>query len=308
MVGKPVPQLGFSLLLSTLALASFAVGEEQERRIIPVSIVDDEGRVVHGLTADNFRAEFQGRSISLLSATEDTAARRMAIVVDTSGGMSGAKWVAAWLSAERLVRALTPNHRVALLTLAETVEQHIGFTHSQELLLEHVARLKRQSPYGKSGLDEGILGVVRAWPDPTLGDSLCLISDGLDTISRSSPQEAQAALVNAGLPASVLWVRSSAVTRAGANRKWAEELAESTGGITVTIEHPNYKAAEWDALLQPLVEATTHLYLLEVGLPRPIEEPLDWKLTVVDQQGRERKDITVAYPRLLFRRGERLED
>jgi hypothetical protein len=291
MVGKPVPQLGFSLLLSTLALASFAVGEAQERRIIPVSIVDDERRVVHGLTADNFRAEFQGRSISLLSATEDTAARRMAIVVDTSGGMSGAKWVAAWLSAERLVRALTPNHRVALLTL-----------------VEHVARLKRQSPYGKSGLDEGILGVVRAWPDPTLGDSLCLISDGLDTISRSSPQEAQAALVNAGLPASVLWVRSSAVTRAGANRKWAEELAESTGGITVTIEHPNYKAAEWDALLQPLVEATTHLYLLEVGLPRPIEEPLDWKLTVVDQQGRERKDITVAYPRLLFRRGERLED
>lgn len=75
------------LFVMLVGLPLHAQTAQPERRTIAVSVLDKGGKAVHGLTAENFRGEFRGQAVRILSATEDSSPRRIAIVVDTSGSM-----------------------------------------------------------------------------------------------------------------------------------------------------------------------------------------------------------------------------
>ena len=58
------------------------------RRSLTVSVVDNQGEIVSGLTAENFQASVHGQSIKILSVTQGSAPR-VVIVFDASGTMLG---------------------------------------------------------------------------------------------------------------------------------------------------------------------------------------------------------------------------
>ncbi len=64
-------------------------GQGSDRRIILVNVLDQDGNQVSGLNAMNFRGEYQGQPVEVVSAAPDSAPRR--IVVAMSGGFSGRK-------------------------------------------------------------------------------------------------------------------------------------------------------------------------------------------------------------------------
>lgn len=72
---------------------------------------------------------------------------------------------------------------------------------------------------------------------------------------------------------------------------WTRRLPEATGGLVVRDE-----SLEEVRSFGPLI---AEVYRLEVALPQEIDKPREWKLEVVDAGGRKRKDVRVAYPRLL---------
>jgi hypothetical protein len=53
------------------------------------------------------------------------------------------------------------------------------------------------------------------------------------------------------------------------------------------------------ALVRQLHAPAREYYRLEVELPAETEKPRDWKLDMVDAQGKRRKDVGVVYPQKL---------
>src|SRR3972149_2012270 len=58
------------------------------RRTLAVNVLDEQGNQVSGLTAANFRAEFRGQPVKILSAALDTQPRRIVLLVDVSESMA----------------------------------------------------------------------------------------------------------------------------------------------------------------------------------------------------------------------------
>jgi hypothetical protein len=93
------------------------------------------------LTAANFRGEYQGRPIKIISAALDTTSRRVVVIVDTSGtaptsGITSEKdpRKATWKAVEELVRTLAPHHMVAILTANEDLQKHFELTNDEQAL------------------------------------------------------------------------------------------------------------------------------------------------------------------------------
>jgi hypothetical protein len=64
--------LGALALLFATAPA-WAQAPAPERRTLAVSVLDKDGKAVHGLTAENFRGECRGQPVRILSAAEDSS-------------------------------------------------------------------------------------------------------------------------------------------------------------------------------------------------------------------------------------------
>src|SRR3990167_3518790 len=115
--------------LEALAQACTVEGGPR-RRTLAVNVLDEQGNQVSGLTASNFRAEFRGQPVKILSATLDTRPRRIVILLDTSGSMAArvGKWELATAAAEDFLRWGPADSSIALVTFGEKVEQRIGFS------------------------------------------------------------------------------------------------------------------------------------------------------------------------------------
>lgn len=73
------------LILFLLSISTTA--QAQERRVIPVSVVGKDGKIVEGLTAANFRGKFRGKEVTIISANLPPKPLRIAILLDTSKSM-----------------------------------------------------------------------------------------------------------------------------------------------------------------------------------------------------------------------------
>jgi hypothetical protein len=109
-----------SLLLAMLLwLPAHAQSVSQpERRTIAVSALDKDGKTVTGLTAADFRGDFRGQPVKILSAELDTNPRRIALVVDMSASLRESKpWTCLWSAADDFVTTLGGRNPIAVSRL-----------------------------------------------------------------------------------------------------------------------------------------------------------------------------------------------
>jgi len=294
----------------TLALALVAgagwilpptAGGEEDRRVLAVNAVDRDGHQVSGLNATRFRAEFRGRAATVVSATEDTAPRRIAVLVDTSGSLQREKADLVWGAAVDIVASLAPAHSLAILTLGRQLHDHSGLTNDRAALESALMRARAQGFAGPSALYDGVVHAARGFSAPALGDAVYLISDGEDTASTLLDSQAQLAAARAGARVFVALVPGRASSSQGRGFSqadyWTRAVAEATGGRVVRSDRSDATRAvgEW-RLAYPLIE---RFYRLEVAFPLSVDKPREWKLEVVDEEGRRAKGIELVYPRLL---------
>lgn len=310
------------LFVFACCAAIVAVGAEApqpERRVLPVSVIDREGKFVEGLTAANFRGEFRGQPVWILSAELDTSPRRIALIVDTSKSMEITKevWALVWAVAEEASRQLTPRHRVALLTLeqknepsgarevlAVSIQQRTSFTSEHTELSLAISQAKATGARGGTPLHDGLVLIARAWENPDLGDAILLISDGVDTNSGSSIEEVATLFARQGVRVEVFRIyfpdpEAMVAINYRRGKHFAEDLTRATGGTSIKVDRTGYKLADLAALVRRLCVPIAHFYRLEIELPIPVEIRSEWDLDVVDAVGRKRKDLEIAYPRLL---------
>ncbi len=296
----------FSRFLVVLfaACASFppfaqAPAPQPERRTIAVSVLDKDGRAVHGLTAANFRGEFRGQPVRILSATEDSSPRRILVVIDVSASMKP-NWQLAWRAAEEIAAVFEPRYAVALVSVGDNVRVHSRFVSDPETRRWILARAKAEVGQGKgsTGLFDGLLVSLWQFEPPQLGDSVCIISDGVDNKSTADASRVTELLARRGVRAFPI-LFDAPESRRDLRRAWrlAERLAEGSGGQFLDLRGSNLKRLlEKIALLHSFI---TDAYQLEIEFPEGVDKRREWKLEVVGADGKKLKDVEVAYPRLL---------
>ncbi len=285
------------LLLAALATVGQAPAPAPERRFLAVSVLDKDGQPIHGLTADSFRGEYRGQPVKILSATEDTSPRRIAVLLDTSGsGREAADLM--WSIAEDLVIKLGPTHSIAVFDFGEGAHRHSQFARDPDgllrLLREMQARTKNQ---GGTRLYDAIVAVSKEVSPSGFGDVLYLISDGEDTASARSLDESASAACWARIRVFLVRLPSQTFPFVpGRGRLFSQRFVVVSGGVTLEADR---KGDKLTYNLPPFYEAIAKVYRIEVEFHRPADKAREWKLEVAGPDGKKLKDVVVAYPRLL---------
>ena len=300
----------FFSLVGALLLVSFA--QAQERRTIPVSVVDKDGNIVEGLTAENFQGKFRGQSINILKAEIDDMPRQILIVVHTSNiGPASPGWNPTWGVAEDLIRSLGASHDVALFSIGKFNERSAGFHRNPEALLQTLLQIHEkelQKSLGGVLLIKSLLLIPEVFPSLSFGDVVYVISDFIDRedIHRSERQlrQLKVSLASSQIRMFAIWVNDPmsqpiSISPSDEARRLSDELAEESGGLKVDLRVPVPKSDKVMLSIRALYDSITRLYFLQVEFGREIDKPRKWKLEVVDEHGKKMKGVKVFYPRLL---------
>ena len=305
------------LFLSMVVLCPPAFG--QERRVIPVSVIDKDGKIVAGLTAENFRGKFRGKRVKIQTVNSDFESRQVAILVDVSTSMSDYPRVheAAWKAAHDAATILSARHAVSLLTFTDKVVQEVGFRRGRKALLERIGVLASRPSRveARTAIYGAVRDVLTYLPEISFGDVIYVITDADDNQSQIDWQELEPALARRGVRLFYVCLPTApAPMEAGLLGEMAVDcrrLAEASGGRgysppggrllypSAQLIFPSLsveKVIEEGRKLIPLME---NLYTIELELPFVVERSGKWKLEVVDERGKKMKGVKVIYPRLL---------
>jgi Mg-chelatase subunit ChlD len=269
--------------------------EEVELRAIVVSVTDDSGKSPTGLSATDFRGEFRGRPVEIVSTSVDGSPRRIAVVVDASGSSHREDaWTREWGLAHDAILSLTPGHEVVLCTLAGSLQVRSDLSSDALALRRKVLLAMNDRPAGGTAVYDGLVQASQAFSRPRSTDAVLLLSDGLDTISNLTWREAAVAIARRGVR--VFWVRTGEEpTRPGLVD--TSRIAWATGGTV--LESRRETEDEASRLVQRACRLMTQTYRLGVAFPGGVDQPREWRLELVGPDRRRRTDVRLAYPSLV---------
>lgn len=317
-----------SLYLLTVCLLAMVCAQAQppacdsRRRVLPVNVLDREGNQVWGLTAADFRAEFRGQPVQIVSVGKDSGPRRVVILLDASGSMMTlrGKWPLARKAAEDITVAGPAELSLALVLFAETFSNTVPFAQGRLKLQEELGHLEERVAASvvegpRTALRDTILGLATLFDAPLFGDAVFLVTDGGENTSRANNRAVAQFLLERGMRVFGFLFRSPPSPVAEADPFFqADDLVDLTGGGAVGFPgrlRPGvpppftwYHLSEQDEAdlafaLRNLYGRMVEFYRVEVELPREVDKARGWKLEVVDAQGKRRKDLTVLCPRKL---------
>src|SRR5574337_48796 len=117
----------------TILCSTFLLAQDESscfRRSVVVSVVTrDKSEVVVDLTALNFRGQFRGKPVRIVSAESANRLNRVVVLLDTSSSMADSPYSLALLQrvASSLISNVPANTSLALMTFSDRVNDRIGF-------------------------------------------------------------------------------------------------------------------------------------------------------------------------------------
>jgi hypothetical protein len=272
-------------------------------RTLPVTVKDKKG------------GRFRKQPVEVLSVEWDVGPRRIVLVLDHSGSMRTAMPVARGVAA-RMIQHAPSDVSLALQVFAKEVAAELDFSESPAALLDGVASLSDEA-YDRTALFGSLRAAAVMLRPRQGGDVVYAITDGVDSWSGGEWDEAEALLASKGVRLFVLRLISHRVRWSSDARSVARltRLVESTGGSMMSYAPPAgsiirrssnvYKLEPEQetvlaAMLGLLYQEIDRFYRVRVRLPRAVDKSRKWKLEVVDQGAKKRKDLIVIYPQRLF--------
>jgi VWFA-related protein len=169
-------------------VATFKSGVELVR--VSAVVRDKKGRFVQNLTVRDFEIFDAGLPRPITEFRRDTGAISVALLFDVSGSMEArledardaARHVLSWLDAQQ--------DEAAVFTFDTTLTQVVPFTAGLKQL---PPRLETIEPFGATSLHDAIGETAeRLGERPGLRRAVVVLTDGVDTASRRSPEEVSA--------------------------------------------------------------------------------------------------------------------
>jgi tight adherence protein B len=219
------------------------------------------------LTSDNFGITINGLEADGVVATASSGTRRPAgavLVLDSSGSMVGRPIAEAKEAARLFIKTVEKDAMLALVRFSDDVVTLSPFTSNRGQLLQ---RVKSVSARGETSLYDAVLraaSLVRS--RPVEQRNIVLLSDGADTVSNASLNEALASATTSGATVFIVGLRSPEYS-VGTIRR----LAADTGGQTLVTADATQLSRIFKGLAQTLISR----YDVSVVNPDPAATLLD---------------------------------
>jgi hypothetical protein len=304
-----------------------------------VTVLNESRVPILDLQASNFRAASRRQTLTVGSASfRQYLGARTYVLLNTSANMAGIgseginKWRIARSAALEFISTAPPQARISLLTYSSTIGKEFDSSGRRQPMLDWLNSPesdKTSSLKGRSAL-YWILGQVELAMGPAqTGDAIYIITDGSDftvsSIARRVSAEMEsrrvrlfALILNDGFRPAALtdaegdYLVSSIHPVTGSTE--LSNLVRASGGYA-SVWLPGGRAAQsWlhesfdydrDAIqnIRSITRLFTisidNFYLLTVNSAKGFASPEAWKLGVVDSDGKNRNNVTLAYPEKL---------
>lgn len=313
-----------SILLGCGFLSQAQPAPKQPASLLLVNVLDRNGNALRDLTKDNFRVKVNGRPTALLAAYYGLAPRRIVVLLDMSGSMTGVKDDNKWRIAREAVDVLLAETRVdvpvALLTFSSEVRNRFDFSQGRP----SVAAFLKQGPSQqsdnkpmKTALFDAVLAAAKLLEPARPGDTIYAITDGGDNSSHISETDTKKRLVESQIRLFVFLLAEPILTEE--ERSGAEsliKLARDTGGFVFGVASrpgaastPAYDYNEQTRenirlCTQALNIQVNGFYTLQLVVPVQPGKGGKVSLEIVDGSGKVRKDVALTYPRALPAQGK----
>ena len=272
--------------------------------VIPATVRDTRGRIVRDLKRTDFEVIDSGFGRPIQEFHAGDAPISVAVLLDISGSMA----VGGNMDRARHAVAVATHHltdeadEAALFTFDSTLEQVVGFTKD----LHRVRRVSLEgTPWGKTSLFDAIAATAQAVAErDNRHRAVLVITDGVDTGSRMTPQQVSAIASGIDVPVYLLTVvhpldhlggTHGVVAADGRVQEVAtlEHLARWTGGSMRIASESKHITSELKDLFAEL--RYQYLIIIEPG-PRPGWHPLVIRTRKRDLVVHARGGYTVADP------------
>jgi hypothetical protein len=297
------------LILVTFGLCGHARAAEQ--RTLYVSVLSKSGKAGVGLGAENFRGEFSGKVVKIISATAENGWGRILLLMDVGPRMKqGTKWERAWAAAEDIVKVLADKHPTAIFTIGERLLGSNVFLTDSTKLSSTLTETERSARAAQAPAVTPMVHAISILvAQPALlwrGDLIFLITEAPLANDPFMSEEKVRAIGNElsmhgvrlfkltffeDLPGETLYHWSQFQLDDG--------VVRACGGLDFAFERRKSTPQELRGQMKWVYEAVKGSYQLEVEFPLTIEKPREWKLRVFDQSGRKFQDEEVHYPHLV---------
>ncbi|HMJ82824.1 MAG TPA: VWA domain-containing protein [Vicinamibacterales bacterium] len=207
---------------------------------IQASVKDAHGRIVNGLTTNDFEVRDNGQLRPILSLRSDRQSPlSLVILVDMSGSMVGPKIAMARQAYDALLAQLHPGRdEVALFTFDSSLHDRRDFTRDLASLRDALSEFE---PFGTTSLYDATAATARQLAARSgTHKAIIVLTDGIDTSSEMTPRDVSGLASSIDVPVFVVATVPSLMERhmlEAADRfpdsADLRDLAEWTGGQLV---------------------------------------------------------------------------
>jgi VWFA-related protein len=242
---------------------------------VTVTVTDNAGRFVRGLTRQDFRLYEDGKSQALTTFFSENVPLELIVAVDVSGSMTDAM-PKVKESVKRFLTAIRPTDRVTLLGFNDTVFTLARPTVDLPTRLRAVDRL---APWGGTALYDVIVQAFDLLGRQTGRRALVVFTDGEDLNSRVPIEVAERRLEASD---AVLYpIGQGRAPRLASLRTVLERLARKSGGRAFFGDSVD----KLDAVFADILEELSNQYLLGY-VPRDLTRDGRWRTLRVEVPGK----------------------
>jgi hypothetical protein len=223
------------------------------------------------------------------------------------------KWKIALTAASELVSSASPRAHISLFTFASKVEKRFDLTsdHKEiEQWLDAPSTRDTSTLNGQTALYKAILEALKELDPAQPGDAIYAITDGGENASAESKRHIGLALQKSEVRLFVFMLNGPVDDPdEDTGRRELHDLALGSGGFGSSVgpysltarmngsyDYDNRVVARIRAWTQVLEAEIGNFYIIQIETPASSFKSEDWKLQVLDDQGRTRKDVSVVYP------------
>jgi len=243
---NPVLKICFAISLTWVASPPLLSQENAAPScFVPFVLRNAQGELIHNIAAADLSLKVGGNAAAISQVFRERRPRRIVMVLDASGSMSGLDNSLTWrraLASAKLLNALAEGRaQIALIIFNSKVVEQIGFNQGTPVVAQRLEGLEKgdQSQpikvYGPTALYDAIGRAIEILDKPTSADVIYLIGDAGENASHLSRSKLMSLVDQSGVRifANLLQPNVGPRNRSRASGKDAEnllELTQSTGG------------------------------------------------------------------------------
>lgn len=227
---------------------------------LAVTVALPPSLAVRDLTDGSFTVRVGGDEVPVTEARRVSTPVDVLLVIDTSGSMEGAAMDAAKAAASQFVDRLAPNIRVAVVGFNASPIVAAPLDEGRNVASAAIAEL---GAGGETALWDGLVTAASLVEDRPA--YVVVLSDGADTASTTTAEQAVTALTDRGAPLYALSLNTS-----DADREALAEVVDRVGGMLLSADDPDALAPLYDEVASRLSNLWQLSFTPQHSGPQPL--------------------------------------